>query len=64
MTPDLCEQLIIFSFDSLQDIIKERKKFNNDWVGSAHDFFAPLLECLKRLVRYGFYSCGLHIFII
>jgi len=64
MTPELCDQLITVSFDSLQDVVKEHNKFDNDWVGGVHDFFAPLLECLKRLVRYHFYSSVLHIFII
>ena len=64
MTPELRDRLINFSFDSLQDVVKESKQFDDDWVRFAHDFSTQFLEGLKRLVRYHFYSCVLHIFII
>jgi len=54
MTPELCDELLIFSFDSLRDIVKELEKFNSNWVDSTHNFSARFLECLKSLVCYHF----------
>ena len=64
MTPELYDELVNFSFDSLRDVVKEYTKLDNRWERSAHRFSARFLECLKRLVRYHFYSSVLRIFII
>jgi len=63
MTPELYGELINFSFDSLQDAVKEYKKFT-DGRTSTLDFSFPLIDCLKTLVRCHFYSYVFHIFII
>jgi len=64
MTPELRDDLINFSFDSLQDVIREHKESSKNWIGSVHNLSVPFLACLKRLVRYHFYLCVLQIFII
>ena len=58
MTPELCDDLINFSFDSLQDVLKESQECI-PWPGSVHNFSPPFLECLKQLVCFHFYSCVL-----
>jgi hypothetical protein len=52
MTPELCDDLINFSFDNLWDVTKFTRH-NSDWeYVTAHDFSPTFLGCLKRLVCY------------
>jgi len=64
MTPELCHDLINFSFDCLQDFVKEIKKLEHgDVESTVHGYAAYFLGCLKRLVRYNSYPCILRILI-
>ena len=63
ITAELCDELNNFSFTSLQDIVKEHKKFNDSRVDNVYNFSVRFLECLERLVCYHFHSCIVHIFI-
>jgi len=60
MIQELSHDLINFSFDSFQDVLKEFKERDKDWPGNVHIFTTLFLNCLKGLVRYHFYSCVLH----
>ena len=64
MTPELCDDLINFSFDNLWDVIKSRMH-ESDWeYVTAHNFSPIFLECLKKLVCYRIYSVrSLHIYL-
>ena len=63
MTPEICEDLANFSFDRLQDVVKESKK-QKVWHYWIHSFPPSFIECVKRLVCYRFYSCILYVLII
>jgi hypothetical protein len=63
MTPELCDDLINFSFNNLSDVTKHNDEPHP--MGYNVHYFAPLfLECLQRLVCYHIYSCILCIFIL
>jgi len=55
MTPELCHDLINFSFVCLRDFVEEINKRYNCWY-TVHAFVARFLNCLKRLVCSHFYS--------
>ena len=64
MTPELCDDLINFSFDDLWDLNKP-KMHDSDWeYVNVHNFSSAFLGCLKRLVCRHIYLCTLHIFIL
>ena len=63
MTPELCHDLINFSFDCLQDFLTKRKKYDGGQYSSIQGVTARYLNSLKRLVRYHFHSCDFRIFI-
>jgi hypothetical protein len=58
MTPELCDDLINFSFNSLQDVFKNRQIWNPDETYNILTFLPPFLMALKRLslVCYGRHS--------
>ena len=61
MTPELYHDLMTFSFNCLwQHFVK---RYDNGPCFNVHGFTAKFLNCLKRLVRYHFYSCVFRIFI-
>ena len=64
MTPELCHDMNNFSFYCLLDVIKEFQKHDKNWNRglTVHLFTPRFLKCLKRLVRYHFYSCVLLVF--
>ena len=63
MTPELCDDLINFSFDNLQDVFKNNQIRNSDRTYNILTFFPPFLMVLKKvsLVCYG---CHSHVFCI
>ena len=64
MTPELCDDLIKFSFDILWDLNKP-KMHDSDWeYVNVHNFSPTFLGCLKRLVCHHIYLCILCIFIL
>ena len=62
MTPELCDDLINFSFDYLWDFSKP--KVHNSVYVNVRYFCPAFLECLKRLVCRHIYLCILRIFIL
>jgi len=61
MTPELCDDLINFSFNNLSDVAKHSSHPNSY---DVHHFAPFFLGCLKKLVCYHIYSCILCIFIL
>jgi len=55
MTPELRDDLIAFSFDCVQDVLKQKYDY---WIGDIRYFSPRFLECLKKLVCYDFCSCS------
>ena len=64
ITPELCDDLINFSFNDLWDVNKpEVHDSDRDYV-NIHILSSRILGCLKRLVCYHIYFCILCIFIL